>query len=703
MIRCNYCLNFATTVCSVSQIYICENCMESEDLCEYSENSGIHSPVAYPLNSENLSKLQKQISNKVQILDDYKENLINKTQKLINCLINSHNKTVKMLDKKEDELKKLRKKNILNADEYKQAFDLFNKDLNIKMFDYKQIYKDIENQYNSIEILEKYWVEDLTVERVKRKYLRNLKLPGMKNLDSELIEISKVPSMIFLGVEKSIKAYNLNDSSLYYEFKENNAVVSCLKLSKCNNFLVSGYENGIVILWNIKNKCLDMKFNQSKKKILHASISIDCSIIVSINKKKVKFLDAKNNKLLGGCQKECICALISPDSKYILLSLPSLKISIFDMETQKSIGSFNKHSSKVISLFIANDNSSILSRSENEIILWNLAKKKSVINVSCVNIISLDISINNSHFAIGLSNNKVLLWDIQAKKVKYICEASDSVFFLSFFDNDKKIVSASIDGVIWIISTLNFEKNILHNSMNKITSLNISSDKKHLVSSYENKTVDIFDLQKNALLLNFSLEKPVLSMCLSSNLTFLALGYSDTTLTIHNLKEKKNEVKLKNNSGLINCLAISSDDSFIVSGSSDSSITLWSNLGDGDFDDNDCLRGHTDSVTCIVITNDNRMIISGSEDQTIIVWGLLDRKIRSIISGYDFAIRKLVISKGCRYIFIPCAFGVIKVCDLFEEVEIPDHVIYDLDTVKKVLNLYPEAQSFFREAFIFKL
>jgi hypothetical protein len=97
------------------------------------------------------------------------------------------------------------------------------------------------------------------------------------------------------------------------------------------------------------------------------------------------------------------------------------------------------------------------------------------------------------------------------------------------------------------------------------------------------------------------------------------------------------------------------------------------------------------------------MIISGSEDQSFIVWGLLDRKIRYVYSGFEFPIKKLVIGTEMRFVYIPCAFGVVKVLDLLENTEIQDVVLYDWDTVKKVLSLYPESQSFFREAFIFKL
>ncbi|OMJ67312.1 hypothetical protein SteCoe_35560 [Stentor coeruleus] len=702
MIKCNFCLNFATFTCSTNQTHICENCLKTEDSCEFSKNSSIFTPVIYSINSENLSKVQKQISHRLKILSEYKEKLIENTQSLIKYLINSHNKIAKKLDKKENDLKNIQKKNNLSVDEYKQALDLLYTNFDIKNFDCKKICKCIEKQYNSCEILENYIVDNFYTEGIKQKCFRNLNLLRIEKYNPNLIEISKEHSMIFLGKKNVIQVHSLDFSNLICELKEDNYFVTCLKLSKCNNFLVSGYSNGMIILWNIKNYCLDKKFSQVKNPILFAIISVDLSYIVSINTKSADFLDVKNNKIIFHYESQCFFCLISPNSKNVLFSLHDSKISIFDMETKSIKDIFDRHTSNPTSLFITNDNLNTLSRSENEIILWSIADKKSLANIVCVDIISLDISMDNNYFVFGLYNNKILLWDIKTNKVINETKTREPVFFVAFFDDDKNILLALINGEIWIINTSTFKTSLLNHTENKITDLQITLDSKHMVVSYENKMIIVFDLKNIGIILSFQFEKPILSICLSCNLTFLALGSSDSTLTIYSLQEKRIDSVLKKHNGSVYCLAISSDDSLIVSGSSDLSIRIW-NLFDDNYNDNNSLVGHKAKITCIVITNDNRMIVSASEDQTIIVWGLLDRKLRSIISGYDFPIRKLIVSKDDRYTYTPCAFGVVKVWDLFEEVEMPDIVVYDIDTVKKVLSLYPEAQSFFREAFVLSL
>ena len=38
------------------------------------------------------------------------------------------------------------------------------------------------------------------------------------------------------------------------------------------------------------------------------------------------------------------------------------------------------------------------------------------------------------------------------------------------------------------------------------------------------------------------------------------------------------------------------------------------------------LEGHLDRVNCVAVTSDNKYIISGSNDRTIRIWNLLEKK-----------------------------------------------------------------------------
>ena len=69
----------------------------------------------------------------------------------------------------------------------------------------------------------------------------------------------------------------------------------------------------------------------------------------------------------------------------------------------------------------------------------------------------------------------------------------------------------------------------------------------------------------------------------------------------------------------VNSVAISSDNKYIVSGSHDKTIKIWS-LKTGLLINT--LAGHSSSVNSVVISSDNKLLVSGSSDKTIKIWNV---------------------------------------------------------------------------------
>ena len=79
----------------------------------------------------------------------------------------------------------------------------------------------------------------------------------------------------------------------------------------------------------------------------------------------------------------------------------------------------------------------------------------------------------------------------------------------------------------------------------------------------------------------------------------------------------------------VNSVAMSSDNRYIVTASSDWTIIVW------DIEKKKqvaVLLGHVGSVKNVLITNDNKFIVSTSEDKTIRVWNFIDQV--AVIEGH---------------------------------------------------------------------
>ena len=66
----------------------------------------------------------------------------------------------------------------------------------------------------------------------------------------------------------------------------------------------------------------------------------------------------------------------------------------------------------------------------------------------------------------------------------------------------------------------------------------------------------------------------------------------------------------------VKCLAISSDDNFLFSGSLDNSVIQW-NIDDATVKQKFI---YDSSILCIALSPDDRVLISGSQDSQILVW-----------------------------------------------------------------------------------
>ena len=70
----------------------------------------------------------------------------------------------------------------------------------------------------------------------------------------------------------------------------------------------------------------------------------------------------------------------------------------------------------------------------------------------------------------------------------------------------------------------------------------------------------------------------------------------------------------------VGSVAISPDSLFIVSGSEDKTIRIWSTLEEGYEKKRKALKGHTGYVLIVKTSIDGKYIFSGSKDNTIKIW-----------------------------------------------------------------------------------
>jgi WD40 repeat protein len=106
------------------------------------------------------------------------------------------------------------------------------------------------------------------------------------------------------------------------------------------------------------------------------------------------------------------------------------------------------------------------------------------------------------------------------------------------------------------------------------------------------------------------------------------------------------EIILEGHESFVNCVAFTSDNKYIVSGSWDETIRIWNMI---EKKEEGILEGHTSGVTSLAITTDNKYIISAG-DKTIRIWNFEERKQESVLKGHTDPVRAVAVTSDRKYI-----------------------------------------------------
>lgn len=117
----------------------------------------------------------------------------------------------------------------------------------------------------------------------------------------------------------------------------------------------------------------------------------------------------------------------------------------------------------------------------------------------------------------------------------------------------------------------------------------------------------------------------------SSSSGLLGIGCRDGSVQLLDPK-LLDPILLGRHEGPVSCCRFSSNGSFLISGSKDSTLSVFKvadrkKLG--------VFKGHQSPVTCLVVLPDGRQAVSGSQDRSLMVWDIDTQEIVKTLRGHD--------------------------------------------------------------------
>ncbi|OMJ65328.1 hypothetical protein SteCoe_38470 [Stentor coeruleus] len=168
-------------------------------------------------------------------------------------------------------------------------------------------------------------------------------------------------------------------------------------------------------------------------------------------------------------------------------------------------------------------------------------------------------------------------------------------------------------------------------------------------------TVRVWDLiEKHETLIFEGHTSRVNCVAITNNKNFVVSGSGcnfgqnkDNSVRVWNVLENREVVVFNGHTDSVNSVAISDDGKLVVSGSKDKSVRIWK-VERQELDA--ILEGHTDSVRCVEITKDQQLIVSGSEDKSIRIWSICKRQQEAILKKHTTFVTSLRILYDNQYV-----------------------------------------------------
>ncbi len=442
-------------------------------------------------------------------------------------------------------------------------------------------------------------------------------------------------SLISGSGDSTLKVWNKINETNFECIASLNHTKPVISLAVTSSFIISGLENGSIVVWNEKTFERIQKLNNHTKKVNSIVAINNQSFASASDDGTIKIWKIQASIVLYASLEEqrsaVYCLNVLKDGRIISAGYgPS--IFIWEKDTFVFEKAIRAHENSVLGLSVLENGNFISFSADKSIIIWNsnsFTKLESVMTKE--EIWSVAVLLNDS-FVAGTDKGTLSIFDMKSIDLLLIeslreekeLSQYNAVLALAFIRPDSNsflLLKGSNDNVIKVLDMKTYKliaSLIGHTS--KVTSL-ISISQKSFASGSNDKSIKIWEYYSDEFLNTFKNSETITENL--ENIISLAV-LNDTKLVSSSIDryirvfDKSIEIKqtneFKSHLKSVQDIVVL-DKNMFASCSGDTTIKIWNNSKVIQ-----TLEGHTDYVYALEYAKSETILISGSKDATIRLW-----------------------------------------------------------------------------------
>jgi WD40 repeat protein len=252
-------------------------------------------------------------------------------------------------------------------------------------------------------------------------------------------------------------------------------------------------------------------------------------------------------------------------------------------------------------------------------------------------------------------NNEVLIYqtDSPYKLVQKLTGHSAPINALAYSFSGNMLASGSSDNTIRVYDSLYrlipIAENINNRHLTAVHSLVFDRTGKYLFSGDKEGKLMLWDLVNKKLIKSYLTGNSINDLCIANTAANIFVAHSDRQIKLIALATGKLVRTLDGHTDIVNVVAISPNNQYLLSGSNDKTARIWDLKT---WKPMHVLKVDSWKVTAIAFTDDSKFCVTGANDGAIKVWEVKTGKLVGQQSLPNLAIKDIAFSKNYQFLIV---------------------------------------------------